>query len=440
MAEAIQSPIVVKKIKKVAGGHHGGAWKIAYADFVTAMMAFFLLMWLLGSESSGNLSGIAEYFKNPVKVSMQSGSGAGGSNSILPGGGRTITKKDGQDSPAQGNPSVRSVNNTKTSEPKNTTTSKNTIDPSVLEKQKKDAAEYELLKKTEADSFKALEEQLRKTIESDPNLSPFKDQIMLDINTDGLRIQIVDKQNRPMFGLAKAELEPFAKNILKAMGPLINSVPNKIKIAGHTDSLPFNPANRAYGNWELSAERANAARRELINNGQMNPDKVLQIDGMGSAVPFDKQNLLNPVNRRIAIVVMNIKAEARVREDEKMLEIIEAAEAEKLLRNLEDQRKNEDELPSTGTEESVIKPDTTNTPQATETENFLLNPEDPPNSVNDIFSPVQPIETPIDEPIPSIERVDTNTQTPDDSVEKEDNIVQKSTAITPPAETPQTIP
>lgn len=440
MAEAIQSPIVVKKIKKVAGGHHGGAWKIAYADFVTAMMAFFLLMWLLGSESSGTLSGIAEYFKNPVKVSMQSGSGAGGSNSILPGGGRTITKKDGQDSPAQMNPSVKTVNNNKKIDPKNTSTSTNSIDPGVLEKQKKDAAEYELLKKTEAESFKALEQQLRKMIETDPNLSPFKDQIMLDINTDGLRIQIVDKQNRPMFGLAKAELEPFAKNILKAMGPLINSVPNKIKIAGHTDSLPFNPANKAYGNWELSAERANAARRELVNNGQMNPDKVLQIDGMGAAVPFDKENLLNPVNRRIAIVVMNIKAEARVREDEKMLEIIEAAEAEKLLRNLEEQRNNEDELPSTDTEENVKPPDTTTAPTATETENFLLNPEDQQNNVNDIPAPVPPIDTPIVEPTPSIERADTNTQTPDNSAKNKDNTVQNSTTSTPSIETPQPAP
>ena len=437
MAENIQSPIVVKKIKIVAGGHHGGAWKIAYADFVTAMMAFFLLMWLLGSESSGTLSGIAEYFKNPVKVSMQSGSGSGGSNSILPGGGRTITKKDGQDSPSQVNPSIRTVNNSKTIDPKNTSTSINTVDPSVLEKQKKDAAEYEYLKKTEAENLNALEQQIKKMIESDPNLSPFKDQIMLDINTDGLRIQIVDKQNRPMFGLAKAELEPFAKNILKAMGPLINSVPNKIKIAGHTDSLPFNPANKAYGNWELSAERANAARRELINNGQMNPDKVLQIDGMGSAVPFDKENLLNPVNRRIAIVVMNIKAEARVREDQKMLEIIEAAEAEKLLRNLEDQQKNEDELPSTDIQENVIPPETTIAPAATETESFLLNPDDPPNVVNVIPSPVQPINTPSPEPTPSIEREETNTQTPVNSVEKEDNVSQNSMTITPLIESPQ---
>jgi chemotaxis protein MotB len=327
MAENIQSPIVVKKIKKVVGGHHGGAWKIAYADFVTAMMAFFLLMWLLGSASSGDLSGIADYFKTPLKVSMQGGSGAGASNSILTGGGRTLTMKAGQDMVADDIPTRKMVT------PK-------------ASRKKPDLSEYESVKKTELERLKELEQQLKKMIETNPNLNQFKNQIMIDIDTDGLRIQIVDQQNRPMFGLAKAELEPFAKTILRAMGPLINSVPNKIKISGHTDALAFNPANKAYGNWELSAERANAARRELIN-GQMDPDKVLQIDAMGSAVPFDKDNLLNPVNRRIAIIVMNIKAEARVRGDQKMLEIIEANEAELLLQNLEDQQNIEDEPSST---------------------------------------------------------------------------------------------
>lgn len=362
MAENIQSPIVVKKIKKVNGGHHGGSWKIAYADFVTALMAFFLLMWLLTSDASGNLAGIAEYFKNPLKVSMQGGSGAGGSNSILQGGGRTITNKDGQDNAAQNNSSNAIVNINKTSESrKNNAAQKNTNDPNVLEKQKKGAAEYEFLKKTEEENLKALEQQLKKMIESDKNLFPFKDQIMLDINTDGLRIQIVDKQNRAMFGLAKAELEPFAKTILRAMGPLINSVPNKIKISGHTDAYAFSQANKTYGNWELSAERANAARRELIN-GTMDAEKVLQVDGMGSALPFDKENPLNPINRRIAIVVMNIKAEARVREDQKMLEIIDAADAEERLRNLEEQQNNENDIALPRQSISPIMDELTNVP------------------------------------------------------------------------------
>ena len=146
MAEDIQSPIVVKKIKKVAGGHHGGAWKIAYADFVTAMMAFFLLMWLLGSQSAGDLSGIAEYFKTPLKVAMQGGSGAGASNSILVGGGRTLTTKVGQDRVVEDIPTKKTVN------------------PRVPRK-KPDVSDYEFLKKTEMDRLKGLEQQLKQMIE-----------------------------------------------------------------------------------------------------------------------------------------------------------------------------------------------------------------------------------------------------------------------------------
>jgi chemotaxis protein MotB len=303
-------------------------------------------MWLLGSASSGDLSGIADYFKTPLKVSMQGGSGAGASNSILTGGGRTLTSKVGQDVVVQDIPMKR------------------TITPKASRK-KADVSEYEYLKKTEHERLKALEQQLKDMIEANPNLSQFSKQIMIDIDTDGLRIQIVDQQNRAMFGLAKAELEPFAKTILKAMGPLINSVPNKIKISGHTDSLPFNVGNKAYGNWELSAERANAARRELIN-GNMDPDKVLQIDGMGSAVPFDKENLLNPVNRRIAIVVMNIKAEARVRGDQKMLEIIEASEAERLLQSLED--KQDADTQESSTEQPIASAITTQAPSLAQEE------------------------------------------------------------------------
>jgi chemotaxis protein MotB len=379
MAENIQSPIVVKKIKKVVGGHHGGAWKIAYADFVTAMMAFFLLMWLLGSASSGDLSGIADYFKTPLKVSMQGGSGAGASNSILTGGGRNLSMKAGQEIVAQDIPTRKMVI------PKSS-------------RKKPDLSEYEYIKKTEVDRLKELEQQLKQMIESNPNLNQFKNQIMIDIDTDGLRIQIVDQQNRPMFGLAKAELEPFAKTILRAMGPLINSVPNKIKISGHTDALAFNPANKAYGNWELSAERANAARRELIN-GQMDPDKVLQIDAMGSAVPFDKDNLLNPVNRRIAIVVMNIKAEARVRGDQKMLEIIEANDAELLLQNLEDQQSIEDE----------------------------------PSSTSQAIAPASTT------PTSSIEADDNKTQVPVNPAGSEVNSTQTNSAIPPTADTPQAV-
>jgi chemotaxis protein MotB len=317
MAEDIKSPIVIKRTKKVAAGHHGGAWKIAYADFVTAMMAFFLLMWLLGSSSQGELQGIAEYFQTPLKVAMQGGNGAGASNSILQGGGKTLTLKVGQDRGTQEKPVKQKK---------------------VLNRaqKKQNLTDYELLKKEEVERLKELEKKLREIIESHPNLNKYKNQILIDINTDGLRLQIVDEKNRPMFSVSKAELEPHAKEILKDLGKMLNSVPNKINISGHTDARPFNSQDRHYGNWELSAERALAARRELIAGG-MKDDKVLQVEGLGSAVLFDKTDPFNPINRRIAIIVMNMKAEARVMGDTQLLEILNSSEANSAIDDMSDE-------------------------------------------------------------------------------------------------------
>lgn len=311
MAEDIKSPIVIKRTKKVAPGHHGGAWKIAYADFVTAMMAFFLLMWLLGSASQGDLQGIAEYFQTPLKVALQGGNGAGASNSILQGGGKTLTLKVGQDRATEEKPVKQ----------------KKILNRS---KKKQSLTDYEILKKEEVERLKELEKQLKAVIESHPNLNKYKNQILVDISTDGLRLQIVDEKNRPMFSVSKAELEPHAKDILKDLGKVLNGVPNKIQISGHTDARPFNTNDKFYGNWELSADRALAARRELIAGG-MTHDKVLQVEGLGSAVLFDKTDPFNPINRRIAIVVLNMKAEARVMGDTEMLEVMSANQANSVI-------------------------------------------------------------------------------------------------------------
>src|SRR5512133_69090 len=184
MADDNLRPIVVKRIKKVAGGHHGGAWKIAYADFVTAMMAFFLLMWLLGSTTKGDLQGIAEYFSTPLKVAMAGGSGAGDSSSVIQGGGRDLTRKDGQ---------VK-----KGAEPP----AKKTYD---LKGAQAD------LERIEAEKLKGLKARIEAAIDASPTLRQFRKQLLMDITTEGLRIQIVDAQNRPMFASAKAELQPYTR-------------------------------------------------------------------------------------------------------------------------------------------------------------------------------------------------------------------------------------
>ncbi|MFN3397150.1 MAG: flagellar motor protein MotB [Sulfurimicrobium sp.] len=285
MSDDSQRPIVIKRIKKGGHGAHGGAWKIAYADFVTAMMAFFLLMWLLGSTTKGDLNGIAEYFATPLKVAMQGGSGSGDASSVIKGGGTDLSRKAGQ---------VKKVD-----EPVN---KKKTLN---LE-----AAKAEL-KRQETARLVGLKEKLEKTIDANPLLKQFKKQLMLDITKEGLRIQIVDEKNRPMFDSGGAHLKPYTQVILREIGKVLNEVDNRITLSGHTDATPYSGGEKGYSNWELSADRANASRRELVAGG-MGDGKVLRVVGLASAVPFDPANLLNPINRRISILIMNREAEEAV--------------------------------------------------------------------------------------------------------------------------------
>ncbi|MDO9053710.1 MAG: flagellar motor protein MotB [Gallionella sp.] len=284
-------PIVIKRIKKVAAGHHGGAWKIAYADFVTAMMAFFLLMWLLGSTAKGDLKGISEYFKTPLKVALSGGTGSGDSSSIIKGGGQDLTRSSGQVKSGE-LPAEKRVINMK-------------------------AAQQEFLRierAKELEKLKELKSNIEKSIENSPKLKQFKEQILLDITSEGLRIQIVDEKNRPMFRSGSAQLEPYTREILRAIGQTLNDVSNKVSISGHTDAALYGGGNRGYSNWELSADRANASRRELISGG-MADEKIVRVVGLSSAVLFNKEDAMSPVNRRISLIVMNKKAEEAATHD-----------------------------------------------------------------------------------------------------------------------------
>ena len=291
-----QRPIVIKRIKKVAGGHHGGAWKIAYADFVTAMMAFFLLMWLLGSSTKSQLEGISEYFKTPLKVAMTGGSSIGETSSILKGGGTDLTRQHGEVKKGE---------------------IKDDIQAKKIIKERIERIKLEGLKK-----------KIEEAVENNPTLKKFANQLLLDITSDGLRIQIVDEQNRPMFALGKADLQPYTKTILRESGKTLNDVENNISLSGHTDGKPFPTGDKGYSNWELSADRANASRRELIIGG-MDTNKVLQVIGLSSAVLFDKEDPVNPINRRISIVVMNEKAEKAVTMDGQTIDVDMQAEPNK---------------------------------------------------------------------------------------------------------------
>ena len=288
MSDDSQRPIIVRRIKKGGHGHHGGAWKIAYADFVTAMMAFFLLMWLLGSTSKGDLSGISEYFKTPLKVALGGGSGSGDASSLVKGGGKDLSRKAGQ------------VERTHT--------------PAKKKIINLEAAKAEVVRKEKA-KLEELKSKLNQKIESHGALKQFKNQIKIDITTEGLRIQIADEKNRPMFNIGSAVLQAYAKEILAEISHVLNDVPNSISLSGHTDAAPYSGGERGYSNWELSADRANACRRELVAGG-IDGGKILRVVGLSSAVPFKKEDPLNPINRRISIIVMNKQTEDAVRNED----------------------------------------------------------------------------------------------------------------------------
>lgn len=275
-------PIIIVRKKKKGGGHHGGAWKVAYADFVTAMMAFFMVMWLAATMPQEQLGGVADYFKNPSAVPGQANTAAPGKMGPGGAGDAPIKMFDGvRNPPGSG--------------------------PRALEKpgvELDDAA----LAEREARRLEELKKLLEEAVAKSLAMAPFKDQLLIDLTPEGLRIQIVDAQNRPMFDLGSPELKGYTREILIELGGFFNQVENRIAISGHTDTTPYIGDNGAMSNWELSTQRANAARRALVAGG-LKEDKLARIVGLSSSVLFDKADPRNPVNRRISIVVLNQAAE-----------------------------------------------------------------------------------------------------------------------------------
>ncbi|MGF6770111.1 chemotaxis protein MotB [Paraburkholderia sp. GAS199] len=296
--ETTPAPVIVRRSKKGDdhGGHHGGAWKIAYADFVTAMMAFFLLMWLLGSTSKYDKQGIEDYFNTPLSSLLSGSDTASPRQNIVQGGGRDISDTrpgDGKRSQTEPTPPV---------------TSAPPVPPS-------DAARLQQLKA-----------KLTALIEQSPALKAFKDQIRISITNEGLRIEIVDSQNRPMFPSGSSKLQPYAVTILTQIGAALNDVDNRISIAGHTDAVPYTAGPEGYSNWELSSERANAARRSLVSGG-MHGEKVLQVRGLADVLPLNSNVADEPTNRRISILVLNKAAEMAFFQDGGRTTIDEATPA-----------------------------------------------------------------------------------------------------------------
>lgn len=269
-------PIIVKRVKKVAAGHHGGAWKIAFADFATAMMAFFLVMWLMSSATPEQKRAISGYFQDPIGFTESA------------------------------SPHVIDLGGTPTPSPDRTLN--DVVQPDLQQDVALDAEQAQTFsEQLDRERLELLLQELQNKVDENPDLTRFKDQILFEITQDGLRIQIMDAANRPMFALGSAQLQTYFEDILLAMADTIRAVPNKISISGHTDAKPYS-GRGDFGNWELSAGRANAARRVLVAGGYPE-DQLARVVGYASSALFDRDDPLNPVNRRIDILVLTKKAQ-----------------------------------------------------------------------------------------------------------------------------------
>ncbi|RZJ17818.1 MAG: chemotaxis protein MotB [Brevundimonas sp.] len=282
-------PIVIKKVKKVVGGgHHGGAWKVAYADFVTAMMAFFLLMWLINTTDPEQKRGIAEYFA-PASVSSST-SGSGG---IL---GGTALGDDG----AKGSGSMSVIQQLAPDAPENAP------DQAGTNANLAAASEAELreeIARREAADFASAAESLRQAMQSMPELAELSKQLIIDQTPEGLRIQLVDQEGRSMFDNNSVQPNARAQLLLRAVSRVINQLPNRISITGHTSATRGSGRASAAGDWRLSSERANASRVVLQGAG-VDADRVYQVSGKAGSDPLYPDDPALAGNRRIAIVLL----------------------------------------------------------------------------------------------------------------------------------------
>jgi len=256
--------VVVRRIKKGGHAHHGGAWKVAYADFVTAMMAFFLLMWLLASTEAGDRVQIANYFKRPLSAVLSTGG--------QPGGDRVIAQSEGSQAEQDGQLSPGSSG--------------------VLETEA-----------AEATRLQALEAEFDSLMQSNPLFAEFADQLQVDLTEEGLRVQLIDQQQRPMFGSGSAVLQPYTRALITEIARALDGAPNNISISGHTDATPYPGGEAGYSNWELSADRANAARRVLVAAG-ISEGKVARVEGLASSQLLFPDRPHDPANRRISILLL----------------------------------------------------------------------------------------------------------------------------------------
>lgn len=294
MATVNNHRVVIRRKKRATATHHGGSWKIAYADFITAMMAFFLVMWLISVVPREELKGIADFFRTPLQVALTGGPNSSAQTSAIPGGGSDPLKSDGEVRRAEASRVQAQVQ-----------------------------ADAQLRDQRRLDD---LRRRIESVIENSPVLKHFRPQLLIDMTTEGLRIQIIDSQNRPMFATGRADVQPYMRDILRELGPILNEIPNRISISGHTDAAQYARGEKAYSNWELSADRANASRQELVAGGMLE-NKVARIMGLSSSVSLVKDDLYAAVNRRISLVILNRATQERLERENAAAADVSAADA-----------------------------------------------------------------------------------------------------------------
>ncbi|WP_119303405.1 flagellar motor protein MotB [Dongia deserti] len=306
---ADERPIIVKRIKKVEGGHHGGAWKVAYADFVTAMMAFFLLLWLLNAVTEEQKKGIAAYFRPTLAVQNTSATFtilAGQAQPIedLSGGASQQTEDEEDEEQAmQQAPATGEGDRPQTYEGEQPDIGRgNEPEPGKGEKPV-DLEEAEAaVAANERKQLEQIKNDIKNAISEDPELKELEKNLKIDQTEDGIRIQLLDQEKISMFPSGSAVMNPRSKELLEKVAEVVKSLPNKIEISGHTDAKPY-PGSHGYTNWELSADRANASRRVLVAAG-ISADRLIQIRGRADTDPFVEADPFDPQNRRISIVLL----------------------------------------------------------------------------------------------------------------------------------------
>ncbi|MBL9034710.1 MAG: flagellar motor protein MotB [Rhodospirillaceae bacterium] len=283
---ADERPVIIKRIKKISGGHHGGAWKVAYADFVTAMMAFFLLLWLLNAVTEEQKQGIAQYFRPTIAFQNTSATFA-----VLSGQAQPMETMDGGTASQS---DIEDPELTDATQP----------EPATGEGAKPvDLQEAEAtVAQAEEKQLQEIKDEVKKVIDETPDLQGMERNLKIDKTEEGIRIQLLDQEKVSMFPSGSAAMNPRSAELLQKVAQIVKDLPNKIEISGHTDATPY-AGNANYTNWELSTDRANASRRVLVESG-IDAGRLKTVEGRADTDPFVKDNPLDPQNRRISIVLL----------------------------------------------------------------------------------------------------------------------------------------